>query len=234
MFRGSFYQRLSAFYFSYFAFIGAFAPYFALYLKSLGYSAAEIGLLLAVNPVARIFGPNLWGWLSDHYRARGLLIRLTAVGTAVVFTAVFFNRGFAWMFTALLLLNVFWCGVLPLAESATLNLVGSRVGAYGRVRLWGSVGFVAVVIAAGYALDFFGIGLLAVIVLSLLTLMAASTFWLPRDREPSHHETHPSILSIIKRPEVIALLGGFFLMQIAHGPYNSFYSIHLVEAGYTK
>ena len=77
MVRGSFYQRLSGFYFCYFAFIGAFAPYFALYLKSLGYSAAEIGMLLAVNPVARIFGPNLWGWLSDHYRARGQLIRRT-------------------------------------------------------------------------------------------------------------------------------------------------------------
>ena len=234
MIRGSFYQRLSGFYFSYFAFIGAFAPYFALYLKSLGYSAAQIGLLLAVNPVARIFGPNLWGWLSDHYRARSRLIRLTAVGTAVVFVAVFFNHGFVWMFTALLLLNVFWCGVLPLAESATLSLVGSRVGAYGRVRLWGSVGFVAVVILGGYLLDFFGVGALAPMVLSLLVLMAASTFFLPRDREPSHHAEHASILSIVKRPEVIALLAGFFLMQVAHGPYNAFYSIHLVEAGYAK
>ena len=234
MFRGSFYQRLSTFYFSYFAFIGAFAPYFALYLKSLGYSAAQIGLLLAVNPVARIFGPNFWGWLSDHYRARGQLIRVTAVGTAVIFIALFFNYGFFWMFVSLLLLNVFWCGVLPLAESATLNLVGARVGAYGRVRLWGSVGFVAVVIAAGYGLDFFGVGALAPLVLSLLVLMAASTFFLPRDREPSHHAAHASILSIVKRPEVIALLAGFFLMQVAHGPYNAFYSIHLVEAGYTK
>jgi PPP family 3-phenylpropionic acid transporter len=234
MVRGSFYQRLSGFYFCYFAFIGAFAPYFALYLKSVGYSAAEIGLLLAVNPVARIFGPNLWGWLSDHYRARGQLIRLTAVGTAVVFVAVFFNHGFAWMFTALLLLNIFWCGVLPLAESATLSLVGSRVGAYGRVRLWGSVGFVAVVIVGGYLLDFFGVGALAPMVLALLVLMSASTFFLPRDREPSHHADHASILSIVKRPEVIALMAGFFLMQVAHGPYNAFYSIHLVEAGYTK
>ena len=234
MVRGSFFQRLSGFYFCYFAFIGAFAPYFALYLKSLGYSAAEIGLLLAVNPVARIFGPNLWGWLSDHYRARGPLIRLTAVGTALVFTAVFFNHGFGWMFTALLLLNGFWCGVLPLAESATLSLVGSRVGAYGRVRLWGSVGFLAVVILGGYLLDFFGIGALAPLVLTLLVLMAASTFFLPRDREPSRHAEHASILSILKRPEVIALMGGFFLMQVAHGPYNAFYSIHLVEAGYTK
>ncbi len=234
MIRGSLYQRLSSFYFCYFAFIGAFAPYFALYLKSLGYSAAEIGLLLAVNPVARIFGPNLWGWLSDHYRARGQLIRLTAVGTAVVFTAVFFNHGFAWMFTTLLLLNVFWCGVLPLAESATLSLVGSRVGTYGRVRLWGSVGFVAVVIGGGYLLDFFGLGALAPMVLMMLVLMAASTFFLPRDREPSRHADHAPILSIVTRPEVIALLAGFFLMQVAHGPFNAFYSIHLVEAGYSK
>ena len=38
--------------------------------------------------------------MSEHYRARGELIRLTAVGTAVVFIAVFFNHGFVWMFTA--------------------------------------------------------------------------------------------------------------------------------------
>ena len=67
MVRGSFYFRLSNFYFLYFAFIGAFAPYFGLYLKSLGFSAFQIGVLLAVNPVARIFGPNIWGWLADHY-----------------------------------------------------------------------------------------------------------------------------------------------------------------------
>jgi len=36
-------------------------------LKSLGFPAWQIGVLLAVNPVARIFGPNFWGWLSDHY-----------------------------------------------------------------------------------------------------------------------------------------------------------------------
>ncbi len=233
MFRPSFYHRLSGFYFSYFAFIGAFAPYFALYLQSLGYSVAEIGLLLAVNPVARIFGPNLWGWLSDHYRAPGRLIRLTAVCSTVTFTAVFFNHGFGWMFAALLLSNVFWCGVLPLAESATLSLVGASVGAYGRIRLWGSVGFVVVVIAVGYGLDYFGVAALEPIVL-LLLLMAASTFLLPRDRERAQPAEHTPILSILTRPAVMALMAGFFLMQVAHGPYNAFYSIHLVEAGYSK
>jgi PPP family 3-phenylpropionic acid transporter len=68
----------------------------------------------------------------------------------------------------------------------------------------------------------------------MLALMAGSTFFLPRDREPSHPAVHAPILTIVKRPEVIALLAGFFLMQVAHGPYNAFYSIHLVDAGYTK
>jgi PPP family 3-phenylpropionic acid transporter len=234
VFRGSFYFRLSSFYFWYFAFIGAFAPYFALYLKSLGFSASQIGVLLAVNPVARIFGPNIWGWLSDHYRARSLLIRITAVGTAVIFLAVFVSSRMGWMFVSLMLLNVFWCGVLPLVESATLSLVGSKVGVYGRIRLWGSVGFVGVVILGGYLLDYLGIEALGPMILILLVLMAASTFPLPRDREPSPHLEHSPILSIVKRPEVIALMGGVFLMQVAHGPYNGFYSIHLVEAGYSK
>jgi PPP family 3-phenylpropionic acid transporter len=234
MYRGSFYLRLSSFYFWYFAFIGAFAPYFALYLKSLGFSASQIGVLLAVNPVARIFGPNIWGWLSDHYRARSLLIRVTAVGTAAVFVAVFVSSRMGWMFASLMLLNVFWCGVLPLVESATLSLVGSKVGVYGRIRLWGSVGFVGVVIAGGYLLDFLGIEALGPMILLLLVLMAASTFPLPRDREPSRHLEHSPILSIVRRPEVLALMAGFFLMQVAHGPYNAFYSIHLVEAGYSK
>jgi PPP family 3-phenylpropionic acid transporter len=234
MFRGSFYFRLSSFYFWYFAFIGAFAPYFALYLKSIGFSASEIGMLLAVNPVARIFGPSIWAWLSDHYRTRGPLIRITAVGTALIFIGVFFSTRFGWMFLSLMLLNVFWCGVLPLVESATLSLVGSKVGAYGRIRLWGSVGFVGVVIAGGYLLDHLGIEALSPMILILLLLMAASTFPLPRDRAVSRHAEHSPILSIIRRPAVMALMAGFFLMQVAHGPYNAFYSIHLVEAGYSK
>jgi len=234
MFRGSFYLRLSSFYFWYFAFIGAFAPYFALYLKSIGFSASQIGMLLAVNPVARIFGPSIWAWLSDHYRARGPLIRITAVGTALIFVGVFFSTKFGWMFLSLMLLNVFWCGVLPLAESATLSLVGASVGAYGRVRLWGSVGFVGVVIAGGYLLDYLGIEALGPMILILLILMAASTFPLPRDRAGSRQAEHFPILSIVRRPAVLALLAGFFLMQVAHGPYNAFYSIHLVEAGYSK
>lgn len=234
MFRASLYARLSGFYFWYFAFIGAFAPYFALYLQRLGYSPVEIAVLIAINPISRIYGPNLWGWLADHYHARGAIIRWCAVLTAVIFAGVLLEPGFLGMLALLALLNLFWSGILPLAEASTMALLGERVGTYGRIRLWGSVGFVAIVVAGGYLLDAFGIRALAPAILVLLVLTAASTFPLPRDRSVTRREPHVPIGRLLLQPGVGALLAGFFLMQLAHGPYNTFFSIYLVETGHSK
>jgi MFS transporter, PPP family, 3-phenylpropionic acid transporter len=234
MFRASLYTRLSGFYFWYFAFIGAFAPYFALYLQRLGYSAVEIAVLIAINPISRIYGPNLWGWLADHYHLRGAIIRWCAVLTAVIFAGVLFEPGFLGMLLLLALLNLFWSGILPLAEASTMALLGERIGTYGRIRLWGSVGFVAVVIAGGYLLDAFGIAVLAPAVLVLLVITAATTFALPRDRSMTRRTEQVSIGTVLRQPGVAALLAGFFLMQVAHGPYNTFFSIYLVETGHSK
>ena len=42
------YWRLSGYYFFYFAFVGAFSPYFSLYLQSIGRSAAQIAVLMSL------------------------------------------------------------------------------------------------------------------------------------------------------------------------------------------
>ncbi|MBL4567807.1 MAG: MFS transporter, partial [Porticoccus sp.] len=60
------YWRLSAFYFCFFGLLGALYPYWSLYLKSKGFSASEIGLLLAIPMATKVIAPNLWGWLADH------------------------------------------------------------------------------------------------------------------------------------------------------------------------
>jgi len=58
---------------------GAFAPYWGLYLKSLEFSAFQIGVLMSLLQVARIFGPNLWGWLADHTGRRVAVVQLAAL-----------------------------------------------------------------------------------------------------------------------------------------------------------
>ena len=83
------YWRLSGYYFFYFAFIGAFSPYFGLYLQALNFSAWDIGLLMSQMQLMRLFGPNLWGWLADRFGRRLPIIRLAGAISLAGFSAFF-------------------------------------------------------------------------------------------------------------------------------------------------
>ncbi len=165
------YLRLSSFYFAYFLMLGAFAPFFGLYLKDLGFSSLEIGVLLAIVPVVRTALPTVWGWIADHYGHRRALIRLDQRRRRRSSAPACCSRtSFGWLFAVLLLLNVFWCAALPLVEATTFGLLKGRLGDYGRIRVWGSVSFVLAVLALGPALDRAGVGILPAV---LVVLFAA-------------------------------------------------------------
>lgn len=226
--------RLSAFYFFYFAFLGAFAPFWALYLQSEGLTAAQIAVLLALVPVTRMFGPTFWGWMADRRGRRAGVIRLTTAATLISFCAVFAGGGFAWLFAVMLVMNLFWSGSLPLMEATTMGHLGERVSGYGRIRAWGSVGFVAVVVGAGQLLDVQGIRALPWLIAGLLALHLASAFEVPEAPVHPHGADHARAGDILRRPEVLALFAGCFLVAVSNGPYHTFYSIWLVEHGYRK
>jgi PPP family 3-phenylpropionic acid transporter len=109
-----------------------------------------------------------------------------------------------------------------------------RLGDYGRIRVWGSVSFVISVVALGQILDRTGILWLPVMLVVLFSMCALAAWALPVDQAPPHHEDHLPLAQIMRRPEVMALFAACFLMALAHGPYNVFFSIHLVENGYSK
>ena len=231
--RGFLFLRLSNFYLWYFAFVGAYAPFFALYLNNRGFEPFQIAMLMAVGPVARIFVPNFWAWLADRYRARGRIQRALALSTPFIFAGVLLRPGYAVMFAVMVIWSALWSGVLPLAEAGTMSVLRARMGIYGRIRLWGSIGFIVVVVAGGYLFDLVGIDTLEIVILVLLSVTAASVFALPRDRSDPAGPASGSLGSVLLNPGVAGLIGGFFLMAVAHAPYNTFYSIYLVDAGYS-
>jgi len=226
--------RLSGYYFFYFAFIGAFSPYFGLYLQSLNFSAWDIGLLMSQMQLMRLFGPNLWGWLVDRFGHRVPVIRLAGVIGLAGFLAFFWLDRLPGMLVAMAVLALFWSAALPLVETLTFDHLREQRGRYGNIRLWGSVGFIVAVMGTGALLDWVEpVGVLWVCAFILAGILGFAMV-LPEAplHAPSGDET--PIGRILRQPRVVALMAACFAMSAAHGGFYVFYSIHLSGNGYTK
>lgn len=230
----NYYWRIAGFYFFYYAFIGMFAPYWSLYLQSIHFSAIEIGLLMSVQPVMRMLAPNLWGWLADHTGRRLRVIQIAASLSAVFYLGVFLTTSFWGMVLVLGLMSFFWSASMPLVEATTLSYLGTHTARYGRLRSWGSVGFIASVVGLGFAFDHIAIAWLlwAGLICELGILIFSRQ--LPSTQVLAHQTDHQSIRQLVLQPRVLMLFCACFLMSAAHGPYYTFFSIYLVEHGYAK
>ncbi len=226
--------NLSAFYFFYFAYLGAFAPFFALYLNSVGMGAVEIGMLMALPQLTRILAPHLWGWLADRSGQRMRVVRWSgAIGT-LAFLGVFAGESFALLCTVLFAMTFFWSAALPLVEATTLSQLGDETARYGRIRVWGSVGFIAAVVAVGYLLDLTSPRALLWVIAALMACMLLLSCVVAEAPAVPHPGDERPVWQVVRRPEVIAIILASALVAMAHGPYYTFYTIHLVDYGYSK
>ena len=227
------YRRLAGIYFAYFAFVGAFAPYFGLYLQSIGQAAWQIWLLLSLMQLMRIAAPYFWASLADRHGWRARLLQGTLAAGLAAYAGVFATTEFAGLFVALAGFAFFSSATMPLVEAITLAGLNGRIERYGGIRLWGSVGFIVAVLGAGWVLDRVAIANL----LWMLAVALAATLALAcslRDRATLAPLAHEPVWRQALRPEIVALLVANVLMNVAHGPLYAFYSIYLAEVGYSR
>ena len=232
--RKNYHWRIAGFYFFYYAFIGMFAPYWSLYLQSIYFGAVEIAILMSVQPVMRMIAPNVWGWLADHTGKRLLVVQVAATLSALFYLGVFATTSFWGLLLVLGLMSFFWSASIPLVEATTLTYLGKNAARYGRIRSWGSVGFIIAVVGLGFAFDYIAIEWLLWAGLFIMLGILFFSRLIPHTEVPIYHTDHQPIRKIMLQPRVLVLFGACFLMSVAHGPYYTFFSIYLVEHGYAK
>jgi PPP family 3-phenylpropionic acid transporter len=227
------YWRLSGYYFFYFAFIGAFSPYFGLYLQSLSFSAWDIGLLMSQMQLMRLFAPYVWGVLADRLAQRIVVVRLAALLSLLGFLAFFTVRSFEAMLIAMALLAFFWSAALPLVETVTFDHLRQEPARYSRIRLWGSIGFIVAVMGTGAVLDSLPLpSLLWVIVGTLIGILFYALAVPEAPSQPSADE-HLPVAALLRQTRIRALFAACFAMSAAHGALYVFYSIHLADHHYS-
>jgi len=181
-----------------------------------------------------MIAPNLWGWLADHTGKRLLVVQLAALCGVLGYLGVFFTTQFYGMLLVLALMSFFWSASMPLVEATTLTYLGKNTAHYGRIRSWGSVGFIVAVLGLGYAFDYVAIDWLLWAGLFIMLGILFFSRLIPSTEVVEHHTDSQPIMRIVLQPQVLAFFGACFLMAVAHGPYYTFFSIYLVEHGYAK
>ncbi|UJJ33296.1 MFS transporter [Halopseudomonas maritima] len=230
------YWRLSGFYFAYFALLGGVAPFLSLYFESLGFAPARIGELVAIPMLMRCIAPNLWGWLGDATGQRLLIVRVGALLTAVFFAGIFLRQDYWWLAAIMALHSFFWHAVLPQFEAITLAHLGAQSARYSQLRLWGSVGFILTVVLLGLLLQRLGMGAYPLAMFGIMLLIVLCSALVPQPPRQAATTAIPGdgFMRRLRQPGVPAFFVAVALMQLSHGPYYTFLSIHLEALGYSR
>jgi len=223
----------------YFGFVGLFATYAPLWYQSLGYSTFAIGALTSMQSATRLFAPYAWGSSADRSGRREPLLRLAAGGALVASLGFFVGRDYVWIALICVALMLCTAGVVPLSEAALAHHVSREgqvdIGRYGRVRLWGSVGFIVAVTASGFVLEAAGVERFPLLCTGILSVLLFAAFQLPPSRDPPH--AVPAVegaLVVLRQPVVAWFFAGTFLTVLAHTSLYAFYSLYLASLGYGK
>lgn len=231
--RRRFAVRLSVFYAATFAIGGAYMPFFPLWLKARGLDPAWIGIVMAMPTLARLTAVPAVARFAE---------RRHAIVPAILMTSLLATAGFALLAAmssvlaiALMLLVTAcaWTPTVPLTDAYALRGVAAHEVSYGPIRLWGSVAYIAGVLAAGVVaavlapvhLIWVLVAITALSAVSALTLEPISAVALPGAAKAAS----PGLL---RQKGLIAILVAAALIQGSHAVYYSFSSIAWQAEGF--
>jgi PPP family 3-phenylpropionic acid transporter len=148
-----------SFYFLYFAAFASLLPFFVLFYQGLGFNGAQIGLLTGVPPLITLFGAPFLAGIADSTKRHRLIMGLgiaVAIGVMLIMPSL---TAFAMVFILIIIFNIFMSPVSPLADSATLSMLGEERAMYGRIRMGGTIGWGLMAPIAGTVVENYGLRL---------------------------------------------------------------------------
>ena len=226
--------RIAFFYVAIFLILGISLPYFPLWLKAQGLSAVEIGLVTSVPLFIRIATTPMIGIAADR---SGSVKGVVLAGAGFAMLSALALMGVEGLWPILVLFSVFQIAslaLMPLAEVVAMREVRQHGLDYGRMRLWGSLAFIAANLGGGLALAWYGAHSILVLIIaaSLVTLLAGAG--LPGGgarRETGKGISLKAMMVQLARADLLLIMAASGLIQAAHAVYYAFSAIHWQALG---
>lgn len=224
----------AAFYFAFFGALAFLMPFLALFYQKVGFSGTQIGLLTGIAPLITLAGAPFWTGLADSTRRHKAIMALTIV--TIIGAMLLMPRfdEFYILFALVVVFAFFGAPVVSLADSATMNMLGEKRDNYGKIRLWGAVGWGlfapiagAVVQRLGLSWPFYGyaIGM-------GVALLAALALHFPAQK--AGVQFRAGMRSLLSSRRWMSFLLMVLLCGIGMATINSYLFIHMESLGMSK
>ena len=231
--------RLSLFFGALFLVVGLHAPYFPVWLEWRGLSPSEIGIVLAAPLVVRIFFTPVISMVADQTGSRRGVLIVLAWGTLGGFLLLNLADGFWAMLVVAVVVSLFWTSIMPVTEAVAMEGVKREGHDYGRMRLWGSLTFIAASFGGGFVLQDWGAESALWLMIGAAACSVLAAHFLPRPAGKGRLKaaTQPKrikwsdALILLRSPLFILFLAATGLAQSAHAIYYAFGTIHWQTQG---
>ena len=223
---------LGAQYFLYFGILGLFLPFFNLYCYHLGFSGFEIGLLSSAKTLTTALFPMIWAAVADRFHIRRPIYILCNFASTAFWALFLLTTDFWLMLAVTIFYGFFYAPIISFLESFSMDLLAKEKTRYGKLRAWGSLSFVMVVVITGRIIDAFSTDIIIVMILAGSLIHSFVSTAVPPVKKDRSSDFFAGARAMLNRRVIIFVLAAF-LMLASHGTYYGFFSIHLENLGFS-
>jgi PPP family 3-phenylpropionic acid transporter len=220
-------------YFMYYCSIAAWSPFFNIYLRQIGQTGLQIGVLGSVRPLVMLFSQPLWGLSADVWGRRRTLL-LAASASAILVLGFALGRGFGFFLAWNVVLALFLNPIIPLNDSLTLDYLEDKPHlSYGKIRWWGAAGWGLAALVMGRFLMGRDLRLIFVAGSALLALYSLLV-WRSGRRERagvSLKRGWSGARDLLRNRQLLVFLALVAMLQIGVSSIYTFYGIYMTEMG---
>jgi PPP family 3-phenylpropionic acid transporter len=220
---------LSAFYFLHYATLGIVFPFAGYFFREKGLTGTEIGLYLSIFPFAKFVITNYWTQLFAASQRKHLFFACCIAVSSMSLVPLAFTSDKLLLVFLLTAFAFSRAGIIPISDSIAISLDGHI--AYGRLRLFGSLGFIATSVTAGYLIDNFGLNAFVWAFMTAGLLSVIPSLFLDFTGE---------MLKPVKKeerrlsPELAVFFAGLTIYLTSFAFLSNFFNIKVDQAGFSQ
>ncbi len=219
-------------YTSFFVIFGVFGSYLSTFYSLKGISMSQIGLLMAIGPLASLTVQPIWGILADKSKDKIRILRIIPAGAALTVFLFFIPNDFIGFALASFLFMVFHTAIMPLSDAYAVNYLTVNGQKFSMIRLCGSLAYTISAFVSGFFLDNGNLWIIFPFTAILYIAGFLNTGTLPR-MPLEHSQDHRPFREVIRNRKLILILFFVFFMQLPLFFNASFLGVYIKDLGFS-